>query len=222
MKIRILFFIILITLLGCSGPAYQITKDGINRNRPIKDGFDLIEIYVTEFNEEGRPTKYTDGISVFCGPTQGFSGHLGENVYDQTEKNLISVNRKKMDTIMALNGNSLGGEGHDIRIMEYIDSKNLIDSIVNVNFPFEAQKKIRFFEKNQNYKWVFTKDGVADLKFYDYSKNVFDKLPIELKKDQWYLLNFSNASNIIDKVFFRIKENGEIEQYEYYKSIIGV
>ncbi|MBS3993082.1 MAG: hypothetical protein KGZ87_05140 [Bacteroidetes bacterium] len=222
MNIKITYLIIFLILLGCSNPEYRITKDGIKRDRPIKDGFDLIEIFVTEFNEEGKPTKYTDGISVFCGPTKGFSGHLGENVYNQTEKSLISKNRKKMDTIMALNGNSLGGEGHDKRIMEYIDSENLIDSIINENFPFEAQRKIRFFEKSENYKWVFTKDGVADLKFYDYSKSVFDTLPMDLKKNQWYLLNFSNASNIIDKVFFRIKENGEIEQFDYYKVIMGV
>ena len=222
MKIRILYFIIFINLFGCSDPSYQITKDGIDSNRPIKDGFDLVEIYVTEFNEEGKPTKYTDGISIFCGPTKGFSEYLGESVYNQKEKGLISENRKIMDTIMALNENSLGGEGHDKRIMEYIDSKNLIDSIVNANFPFEPQKKIRFYEKSKNYKWVFTKDGVADSKFYDYSKNIFEKLPIELKKDQWYLLNFSNASNIIDKVFFRIKDNGEIEQYDYHKVIMGV
>ncbi|MEO1033368.1 MAG: hypothetical protein AAFX55_18410 [Bacteroidota bacterium] len=222
MNIRIPFVIIFLILLGCSDPSYQITKEGITRSEPIQDGFDLIEISVTEFSEEGRPLKYTDGKSVFCGPTKRFSGHLGERVYNQKEKRLISVNRKKMDTIMALNGNTLGGEGHNKRIMEYIHSKNLIDSIINDNFPFKAQRKIRFFEKSENYKWVFTKEGVADLKFYDYSKSVFEKLPMQLEKGQWYMLNFSNASNIIDKVFFRIKKNGDIEQFDYYKVILGV
>jgi hypothetical protein len=222
MNIRITYFIIFLILFSCSDPSYQITQDGINRDKPIQDGFHLTEISVAEFNEEGRPTKYTDRKSVFCGPTKGFSGHLGKTEYNKKEKSLISENRKIMDTIMTLNGNSLGGEGHDKRIMEYIDSKNLIDSIINEKFPFQAQRKIRFFEKSENYKWIFTKEGVADLKFYDYSKNVFDTLPMDLKKNQWYLLNFSNASNIIDKVFFRIKENGEIEQFDYYKVIMGV
>lgn len=222
MNIRITYFSIFLILCSCSEPSYQITLDGINRDKPIQDGFHLTEIYVTEFNEEGRPTKYTDGISVFCGPAKGFSVHLGEKEYNQKEKILISENSKRMDTIMTLNGNSLGGEGHDKRIMEYIDSKNLIDSIVNANFPFKAQRKIKFFEKSENYKWIFTKEGVADRKFYDYSKNLFDKLPIDLKKNQWYLLNFSNASNLVDKVFFRIKENGEIEQFDYYRVIMGV
>ena len=222
MNIRILYFIIFLILCGCNDPSYEISQDGIKRDKPIQDGFDLIEIFVTEFNEEGRPIEYTDGESVFCGPTKGFSGYLGENVYNQNEKNLISENCKKMDTIMTLNGNSLGGEGHDKRIMEYIDSQNIIDSIVNENFPFKAQRKIKFFKKSENYKWVYTTEKLENLKFYDYSRNVFDKLPIDLKKNQWYLLNFSNASNIIDKVFFKIKESGEIEQYDYYKVIMGV
>ena len=222
MNIRILYFIIFLILCGCNDPSYEISQDGIKRDKPIQDGFDLIEIFVTEFNEEGRPIEYTDAESVFCGPTKGFSGYLGENVYNQNEKNLISENCKKMDTIMTLNGNSLGGEGHDKRIMEYIDNQNIIDSIVNENFPFKAQRKIKFFKKSENYKWVYTTEKLENLKFYDYSRNVFDKLPIDLKKNQWYLLNFSNASNIIDKVFFKIKESGEIEQYDYYKVIMGV
>ena len=123
---------------------------------------------------------------------------------------------------MTLNGNSLGGEGHNKRIMEYIESQNTIDRIVNKKFPFKAQTKINFFENSENYKWVFTIEKIENIKFYDYSRNIFDKLPIELKNNQWYLLNFSNASNIIDKVFFRIKENGEIEQHDYYKVIMGV
>ncbi len=213
---------ILLILSGCSDPSYEITQYGIKRDKPIQDGFDLIEIFVTEFNEEGRPLKYSDGQSVFCSPTKGFSGYLGENIYTRKEKELISINHKKMDTIMTLNGNRLGGEGHSKRIMEYIDSQNTIDSIVNENFPFKAQRKIMFFEKSENYKWVYTTEKVENLKFYDYSRKVFDKLPMELEKNQWYLLNFSNASNIIDKVFFLIKENGEIEQYDYYKVIFGV
>ncbi|KKL98886.1 hypothetical protein LCGC14_1819910 [marine sediment metagenome] len=86
MNIRITYFSIFLILCSCSEPSYQITLDGINRDKPIQDGFHLTEIYVTEFNEEGRPTKYTDGISVFCGPAKGFSVHLGEKEYNQKEK----------------------------------------------------------------------------------------------------------------------------------------
>ena len=222
MNIRILYFISFLFLFACNDPSYEITQDGIERGKPIQDEFDLIEIFVTEFNKEGRPIEYKDGESVFCGPTKRFSGYLGKNVYSLNEKNLIVKNRKKMDTIMTLNGNSLGGEGLDKRIMEYINSQNIIDSIVHKNFPFKAQRNIRFFEKSKYYKWVFTKEELEGLRFYDYSRSVYDKLPMDLKKNQWYLLNFSNTSNIIDKLFFKIKESGEIEQYDYYKVIIGV
>ncbi|MEC7784994.1 MAG: hypothetical protein VYB38_16390 [Bacteroidota bacterium] len=222
MSIRILYFISFLFLFACNDPSYEITQDGIKRDKPIQDGFDLIEIFVTEFNKEGRPIEYKDGESVFCGPTKRFSGYLGESVYSQNEKNLISENRKKMDTLMTLNGNSLGGEGHDKRIMEYINSQNIIDSIVNKNFPFKAQRNIKFFGKSKNYKRDFTKEELEGLRFYDYSRSVFDKLPMDLKKNQWYLLNFSNASNIVDKVFFKINESGEIEQHDYYKVIMGV
>jgi len=173
---RILNLIILLILCGCNNPSYEITQDGIKRDKPIQDGFDLIEIFVTEFNEEGRPLKYSDGQSLFCGPTERFPRYLIKSMYGKKDK----------------------------------------------EYQFKAQRKIMFFEKSENYKWVFTKLGVAGLNQNDYSREVFDKLPIKLKSNQWYLLNFSNASNIIDKVFFLIKENGEIEQYEYYKSIIGV
>jgi len=222
MNIRILYFSIFLIVWGCDNPAYEVTKDEIKSDKPIKDGFDLIEIFVTEFNEEGMPIEYTEGVSVFCGPTKNFSEYLGKNVYNSNEKKLILENQKMMDTIITLNGNSLGGEGHDKMIMEFIDSQNLINSIANENFPFKAQRKIMFYEKSENYKWVYTIEKLEGLKFYDYSRDVFDKLPMDLKKGQWYLLNFSNASNIIDKVFFKIKERGGIEKYDYYKVIFGV
>ena len=79
-----------------------------------------------------------------------------------------------------------------------------------------------FFEKSENYKWVFTTDENNGLKFYDYSKIISDTLPFALKINQWYLLNFSNASNIIDKVFFLVKKDGKIQQYNYYKVKFGV
>ena len=170
--------IFLLILYGCNDPSYEITPDGIKRDKPIRDRFDLIEISVTKFNEEGRPLKYTEGQSVFCGPTEGFARYRIKSAYGQKDKEI----------------------------------------------PFKAQRKIMFFENSDNYKWAFTKEGFADIKIPDYSnsKMAYDTLPMELKSNQWYLLNFSNASNIIDKVFFRIRENGEIEQYDYYKVKWGV
>lgn len=219
---KVLNFITLLLVFSCSEPSYEIDKSGLESNRLITEGFYLTEISVSEFNKEGRPIKYSENESIFCGPINRFSGYLGESRYDQKDKNLVSYNRQKMDTIMALNDNKLGGEGHDERIDEWIDSQNIIDSIVNKNFPFEAQSKIKFYETSKNYKWVHTTKGTEKLKFYDYSRKVLDTLPIKLITNQWYLLNFSNASNIIDKVFFKIKDGGEIEQHEYYKTIMGV
>ena len=219
---KTLTIICLLTFCGCNDPSYIVSKDGIKSNKFFQDGFDLIEIFVSEFNEDGRPTKYSDGISVFCGPTKGFSGYFGDSVFSEKEKELISLNRKIMDTIMKLNGNILGGEGHDKRSMEYVESEVLIDSIINKRFPFKPQKRVMFFEKSENYKWVFTTDENNGLKFYDYSKIISDTLPFALKINQWYLLNFSNASNIIDKVFFLVKKDGKIQQYNYYKVKFGV
>ncbi|MDY7396132.1 hypothetical protein UMM65_12850 [Aureibaculum sp. 2210JD6-5] len=173
---KVLYLITLLILCGCTDPSYEITQDGIKRDKPIQNGFDLIEIVVTEFNKEGRPLKYTDRESVFCGPTNRFPRYRIKSAYGKKDKEIV----------------------------------------------FKAQKIIKFFEISKNYKWVFTKKGSTDLKFHDYSNDAYDKLPMELKKNQWYLLNFSNASNIVDKVFFMIKEDGKIEQYDYYKVIFGV
>jgi len=219
---KVLNFITLILICSCSEPSYEIDKTGLKSNTLITEGFYLTEIAVSEFNKEGRPVKYSENESVFCGPINRFSGYLGESRYNQNDMRLVSFNRQKMDTIMALNDNKLGGERHDQRIDEWIQSQNIIDSIVNKNFPFEAQSQIKFFETSKNYKWVYTTKGTDKLKFYDYTRKVLDTLPMKLIANQWYLLNFSNASNIIDKVFFKIKEDGKIEQYEYYKTIIGV
>ena len=219
---KIFTFIYILILCGCNEPSYIISKDGIKSNKSFQDGFDLIEIFVSEFSEDGMPMTYSDGISVFCGPTKGFSGYLGDSLFSEIENEIISHNRKIMDTIMKLNGNILGGEGHDKRSMEYTESDVLIDSIINKRFPFKPQKSVMFFEKSENYKWVYTSDEKSGLKFYDYSKSVSDTLPFVLKINQWYLLNFSNASNIIDKVFFLIKEDGKIQQYNYYKALFGV
>lgn len=212
----------LLLICGCSEPSYKINENGLTRNRPITEGFHLTEIDVSDFNDEDRPSKYEKGKSVFCGPINRFSGYLGGIKYSQKEKDLIFYNRQKMDTIMTLNNNKLGGEGHSKRINEWIDSQNTIDSIVNKVFPFEAQQEILFFQSNKNYKWVHTTKKGEARNLYDYSRKVLDTLPINIKTNQWYLLNFSNASNIIDKVFFKIKSDGEIQQYEHYQTIIGV
>jgi hypothetical protein len=150
------------------------------------------------------------------------SGFSADSVYSNTEKQLRADTWKTMDSIMELNGNTIGGQGHENGIDLYFSSERTRDSIEKIHFPFVAQKTIYFDKANDYYKWVFCmKQGDFENAF-DYSKGVFDKIPVQFKVDQWYMLDFSNASNIINKMFFYIDKNQKIHQYNYYKVSFGV
>lgn len=151
-----------------------------------------------------------------------FSGFSADRVYNETEKQLRADTWKTMDSIMKINDNINGGQGHENGIDLYFSSEGTRDSIEKLHFPFVAQKTVYFDQANEYYKWVFCmKQGDFENAF-DYSKGMFDKIPVQFKVDQWYMLDFSNASNIIDKVFFYIDKNQKIHQYNYYKVLTGV
>ncbi len=150
------------------------------------------------------------------------SGFSADSVYNDTEDQLRADGWKTMDSIMKINGNTIGGQGHENGIDLYFSAERTRDSIEKIHFPFVAQKTVYFDKGNEYYKWVFCmKQGDFENAF-DYSRGVFDKIPIKLKVEQWYMLDFSNASNIIDKVFFYIDKKKKVHQYDYYKTLIGV
>jgi len=221
---RLLYLCFIAFFFGCKDPSSNITKDGITRDIPITEGFYLSEITVSDFDETGMPLQFheEETASVFCGPTNSFAGYLGKTAYNSVDKSLVLFHQKRMDTIMKLNNNRLGGAPNNKRSSEWVDSQKAIDSIRDKYFPFQPQQKIDFYSKDKNYKWIYTTKGLNNMKFYDYSKKLFDTLPFKLKTDQWYLLNFSNAHNTIDEVFFKIHEDGNVKQFAYYKVVGGV
>ena len=207
---------------SCDNKTYKLYSDKITSSDVIKDGFHLSQIEVASFENDGRPSKYSTGLTIFCGPNPMLSGFSADSVYNDTEKQLRADAWKTMDSIMKLNGNSIGGQGHKNGIDLYFSCERTRDSIEKIHFPFVAQKTVYFDKSNEYYKWVFCmKQGDFENAF-DYSKGMFDKIPVQFKVDQWYMLDFSNASNIIDKVFFYIDKNQKIHQYNYYKVLMGV
>jgi len=215
-----LFFFICI--FSSCDKTYKIYSDSITSSEAIKDGFHLSQIAVAYFENDGRPSKYSTTLTIFCGPNSMLSGFSADSVYNHTEKQLRAKAWKTMDSIMKMNGNRIGGEGHENGIDLYFSGERTRDSIERIHFPFVAQKTVYFDKANECYKWVFCmKQGDLENAF-DYSKGLFDKIPIQFKTDQWYMLDFSNASNIIDKVFFYIDKNHKIHQHNYYRVLMGV
>ncbi len=215
-----LFFLIFI--FSSCDKTYKLYSDRISSSDTIKDGFHLSKIAVTSFEKDGKPSEYSTSITIFCGPNPMLSGFSADLIYSDNEKKILSDAWKTMDSIAKINDNRIGGQGHEKGIDLYFSSERTRDSIEKLHFPFAAQKTVYFDKPNEYYKWVFCmKQGDFENAF-DYSKGVFDKIPIQLEVDQWYMLDFSNASNIIDKVFFYIDKKQKIHQYNYYKVLIGV
>ena len=216
-----LFFLLFI-FSSCGNRTYKLYSDRVTSNDEIKDGFHLSQIAVTSFEKDGRPLEYATGLTIFCGPNPMLSGFSADSVYNDVEKKLRADAWKTMDSIAKINDNKIGGQGHENGIDLYFSSERTRDSIEKHRFPFVAQKTVYFDRSNEFYKWVFCmKQGDFENAF-DYSKGLFDKIPIKFNVDQWYMLDFSNASNIIDKVFFYIDKNQKIHQYNYYKVLMGV
>ena len=196
--------------------------DKIKSSDLIKDGFHLSEIAVASFENGGRPSEYSSSLTIFCGLNPTLSGFSEDSVYNDIEKQLRADAWKTMDSIAKINGNRIGGAGHENGIDLYFSSERTRDSIENLHFPFVAQKTVYFDKANEYYKWVFCmKQGDVENAF-DYSKGVFDKIPIQFEVDQWYMFDFSDASNVIDKVFFYIDKEQKFHQFNYYKVLFGV
>ena len=217
--LKILF--LLLILQSCD-KRYKVNIDNISGSEAIKNGFHLSEITVNTFEKDGSPSDYSITSKFFCGPIKYFSGYYADSVYNETEKNLIAEARIAVDSIFKMNGDQIGGEGHNKGFYHYVRSQKLIDSLENLHFPFVAKKTIDFNKKSNNYKWIkCITQGDFEYAF-DYTQGVFDTLPVQPKENQWYFINFSNSSNTIDEVFFKIDDRGKIHQYSYYKIKWGV
>lgn len=211
------FLVILLILASCD-PSYEIKEEKISSSEKIGNGFNISEINVDKFNEEGRPIKYKERAIVACAPINTFSVHLSKKYYSSDEKKIYAKNKKIMDSIMKLNGNTIGGEGHDEGIDQWITSSNIIDALEEKHFPFKPEKNIYFKKSNPSYKWIFTKENG----FYDYDRKVHDTLPINFKMEQWYMINFSNQSHLTNKLFFKKTKTGFEEYHYYYQPLFGV
>src|SRR5437764_194314 len=104
-----LFFLLFI--FSSCDKTYKLYSDRITSSEAIKDGFYLSQIAVASFENDGSPSKYSTGLTIFCGPNPILSGFSADSVYDDTEKKLRADAWKTMDSIMKINGNRIGGEG---------------------------------------------------------------------------------------------------------------
>jgi len=210
-------FSLLIFLLLCScATRYSIDHDKIEGNKAFREGFYVSEIIVESSNADGRPDKYSIISTVSCQPLNQLSGFYYDDVYNPSEKEILINAHKTVDSIFKLNGNIIGGSGHDKGIDLYISAMNKQDSLKKLHLKFKPQKKIFFKKPNSYYKWIYCiKQGNLE-NAYDYSKGVHNELPVLLENRHWYLFNFTNAANLINKIFCYVDDKGKINQYKYY------
>ena len=215
---KILNLLLILLILASCDPSYKIKEDKISSSEKIGNGFKISEINVDKFNEEGRPIEYSEKTILACATITTLSVYLSKKYYSVDEKKTYEKNKKIMDSIMILNGNTIGGEGHSEGIDQWITSNNIIKELEEKYFPFKPMKDIYFKKSNPSYKWIFTRENG----FYNYDLKVHDTLPINFKLEQWYLINFSNQSHLTNKLFFKKTKSG-FEQYHYYNQpIFGV
>ena len=72
--------------------------------------------------------------------------------------------------------------------------------------PSIPQNKIFFKKKNESYKWIKYKGNNA----LGQPHEVYEVMPIELKKETWYFIEFSSDG---DTIFFLIEKNGSVKTY---------
>tara|TARA_R110002050_G_scaffold233953_3_gene369839 strand:- start:62 stop:769 length:708 start_codon:yes stop_codon:yes gene_type:complete len=208
------------SIAGLFSEKCEIHEECLRCNYSIEESFDIMEIDVYNYNSKGIPKEYKEKLRYRCAPISNLSYCLSDSVHNDLERKIISECREIMDTIMQLNGNTIGGSNHNKRITEYIKCGNTIDSIKQINLPFEPEKRIYFNEKNKNYKWGLTLEHEVwnGVYYIDCQNIISDTLPFTLSPNKWYLIDLSKQTSQIESLFFRLKDDGEIEQH-YLNSI---
>lgn len=206
-------YVAIIGIAGLFSHKCEIRDECLKCNYSIEESFDIMEIDVYNYNSEGMPKDYKEKFRYRCTPYSNLSHCLGDSVYNDQERKILRQCKETKDTIMKLNGNSIGGAHHSKRIHEYIQCSNTIDSISQVNFPFKPEKRIYFKKKNRNYKYGLTKksDVWDHIQFIE-CQTLSDTLTFTFLPNKWYLIDFSNQAHYIDRLFFKFKEDGDIEQ----------
>jgi hypothetical protein len=175
----------------------------------------MYPITVTEFKKNGMPLYYAIEDGVYVGAAKHYADYFADSAYTATEKNIVAHERKIRDSIWKINGNIIGGHGHENGISLFFESERRIDSIVAVHFPFVPHRTIYFNRADNSYKWQISRAGDREY-LASTIPEVFDIMPIALKQEQWYLMKMSNASNIIDNVFIYINKRNKVRQHHEY------
>jgi hypothetical protein len=214
-KIGMIIYLVYIGVSSLFGAKCHVSKDCVECNFRIEEGFSIMEIKVAGYDKDGTPVNYKEVNRFRCAPFSNLSSCLGDEVYSDEEKKILQEKWQIRNIIMKLNGGTIGGPEHSRRITEYIDCKNVMDSIEDVNFPFIPRKSIYFYESTKNYKWGETVESKVwgGIYFFDCEKGIRDTLPIMFATNKWYLIDLSNQAQYVHKLFFKVKEHGKIEQH---------
>ena len=161
-----LFFLLFI--FSSCDKTYKLYSDRISSSDAIKDSFHLSEIAVASFENDGRPSKYSSGLTIFCGPNAMLSGFSADSVHNDTEKKLRADAWKTMDSIMKINGNTIGGQGHEtsygLSLSGILISKNYIHhsghthkllAIRTSEYMFSGRIAILPYQRNEAVEYKF-------------------------------------------------------------------
>lgn len=213
-SVGVFIYLAIWSIAGLFSDKCEIQEECLKCNYSIEESFDIMEIDVYKYNSEGIPKDYQEKFRYRCTPYSNLSQCFGDSVYNDQERKILRQCKEIQDTIMKLNGNTIGGPHHSKRIHEYIQCSNTMDSISQINFPFEPEKRIYFKKSNKNYKYGLTKESDVwnQVQFIE-CQTISDTLTFTFLPHIWYLIDFSNQAHYIDRLFFRFKEDGEVEQY---------
>jgi hypothetical protein len=216
LKKLIPIFTLLFLLSSCDDKC-EIFLDRVESNKPLDHGFIIYKISVSEKTEKGIPSKYEVISGISCDPIKNFAVNLKSDRYSDNERSIIEQCRKSNDSIVNLNNGVIKMSGDGIAIDEYKRNQAIIDSLYKLRFPFTPQKTIYFNTKSDNYVWTYCNTNGLSC-WYDYERGQHETLPEEFLRDQWYVIDFSNVSNIKDKLFFKINKDETIEQHYYFNA----
>lgn len=179
-------------------------------------GFSIYELTVISFDKKNNPVDYNQTLVANCIPNSSpcktrIKNELSENSFE-LNNNYWKEFRKVKDSLTKHNPNKKIFNSMDTsklsKKMFNLDRKR--DSIIADNFIFKPKKTIYFYKKNINYWW----------RVNGYISEDLESLPFTFKKRIWYKISFSNQSNYMNYLFFKINEDNSIEK-NHIKGYIG-
>lgn len=207
--LTIISFSILLIVSGCC--SYTVSTRGLKSNCKIINGFTIYKITTDSINEKGVPVNYSKDTTIICMTNRGYTTKEFNNKLTGEEIVLFHKCQHILDSISKSKNNYvIIGELADEDYALWRSASITQDSIMDLRFPFKAQKKIYFKKANKYYKWIQMPLSTNEVSYI---------FPLKFLKNNWYMISglSGDGSGGADyDIFFYIDNKGKWNQFNDY------